>query len=252
MPKFIGALSRANIIAKREFYSYFHTPLAYVFIVIFLLMSAFFTFEMGSFFMRGQADLHSFFNFQAMLYVLLAPALSMRLWAEEHNSGTLELLMTLPISTFDAVLGKFIAAWLFSAVALLLTFPLWLTVNYLGNPDNGVILSSYVGSWLMSGAFLSLGACMSACSRNQVIAFVLTLTLCLLFVLMGIPPVLKLFYGWLPIVLIDTLSNLSFMTHYQAIGRGVLDIRDFLFFIVFIVLWLMATTVVVNHKKGSA
>lgn len=239
------------IITKREFYSYFTTPLAFIFIVIFLLLSAFFTFEMGGFFMRGQSDLHSFFNFQAILYVLLAPALSMRLWAEERNSGTIELLMTLPIATFNAVLGKFIAAWLFSGIALFLTFPLWLTVNYLGSPDNGVIFSSYLGSWLMSGAFLALGSCMSACTRNQVIAFVLTLTLSLLFVLMGMPPVLKLFYGWLPVALIDSISNLSFMTHYQAIGRGVLDVRDLLFFIVFIVLWLMATTIIINSKKGS-
>lgn len=251
MHQLVESWARTHTISKREFYNYFSTPLAFIFIVIFLLLSAFFTFEMGSFFMRGQSDLQSFFNFQAILYVLLAPALSMRLWAEEQDSGTIELLMTLPITTFNAVLGKFMAAWLFSGVALLLTFPLWLTVNYLGDPDNGVIFSSYIGSWLMSGAFLALGTCMSACTRNQVVAFVLTLTLCLLFVLMGMPPVLKLFYGWLPALLIDCISNLSFMTHYQAIARGVLDTRDLVFFIVFIALWLTATTAILNSKKGS-
>lgn len=245
------SLSPIYIIAKRELCSYFSTPLAYIFILVFLLLSVFFTFEMGHFFMRGQADLHSFFNFQAILYVLLAPALSMRLWAEERSSGTIELLMTLPVTTFNAVLGKFLAAWIFSAIALMLTFSLWLTVNYLGDPDNGVILASYLGSWLMSGAFLALGSCMSACTRNQVIAFVLTLTLCLLFVLVGMPAVLTLFYGWLPQVMVDGVSNLSFITHYQAIARGVLDMRDVLFFIIFIALWLAATAVIINGKKGS-
>lgn len=251
MQKVVESFSRVNTLAKREFTGYFSTPLALIFIIIFLLLSAFLTFEMGSFFLRGQSDLHSFFNFQAVLYVLLAPALSMRLWAEERNSGTIELLMTLPITTYNAVLGKFLAAWLLSGLALILTFPLWLTVNYLGDPDNGVILSSYFGSWLMAGAFIALGSCMSAFTRNQVIAFVLTLTICLVFVLLGMPAVLKLFYGWLPVVFIDSVSNLSFVSHYQAIGRGVLDLRDFLFFVIFIALWLMATAIIIEYKKGS-
>lgn len=249
MHQLVESWARTNTVSKREFYSYFSTPLAFIFIVIFLLLSAFFTFEMGNFFIRGQSDLHSFFNFQAMLYVLLAPALSMRLWAEEQDSGTIELLMTLPITTFNAVLGKFLAAWLFSGLALFLTFPLWLTVNYLGDPDNGVIFTSYLGSWLMSGAFLALGLCMSACTRNQVIAFVLTLTLCLLFVLVGMPSVLKIFYGWLPIQILDSISNLSLMTHYQNIARGVLEVRGLVFFIAFIAIWLAATTAIINSKK---
>lgn len=245
------SLQSSAIITRRELASYFSTPLAYIFIVIFLLLSGFFTFEMGSFFSRGQADLQSFFNFHPVLYVLLAPALSMRLWAEERNSGTIELLMTLPIRPIDAVLGKFMAAWLFSGIALILTFPVWLTVNYLGDPDNGVITASYVGSWLMAGAFLSVGGCMSALTRNQVIAFVLTIALCLLFVMLGLPPVLKFFYGWLPTGLTDVIASLSFMTHYQAISRGVLDLRDLLFFIVFIGIWLAATGIVINLKKAN-
>jgi|TARA_B110000116_G_C16704350_1_gene521362 ABC-2 type transport system permease protein len=213
-------------------------------------MSAFVTFEMGGFFAPGQADLQSFFNFQALFYVLLAPALAMRLWAEERNSGTIELLLTLPITTFDAVLGKFIAAWIFSGLALALTFPLWLTVNYLGSPDNGVIAASYSGSWLMAGAFLALGSCMAALTRNQVIAFVLTITLCLLFVLLGMPPVLKFFYAWLPADMTDLVANLSFMTHFQAISRGVLDLRDLLFFAGFIAIWLLATKIIIDLKKS--
>lgn len=246
-----GFFGRPGIIAKRELKSYFATPLGYIFIVIFLLMSAFVTFEMGSFFARGQADLQSFFNFQALLYVLLAPALAMRLWAEERNSGTIELLLTLPITTFDAVLGKFIAAWVFSGLALALTFPLWLTVIYLGSPDNGVIAASYAGSWLMAGAFLALGSCMSALTRNQVIAFVLTITLCLLFVLLGMPPVLKFFYAWLPAHMTDLIANLSLMTHFQAISRGVLDLRDLLFFAGFIAIWLLATKIIIDLKKSN-
>tara|TARA_B100000809_G_scaffold229581_1_gene243322 strand:+ start:126 stop:881 length:756 start_codon:yes stop_codon:yes gene_type:complete len=246
-----GFFGRPGIIVKRELKSYFATPLGYIFILIFLLMSAFVTFEMGSFFARGQADLQSFFNFQALLYVLLAPALAMRLWAEERNSGTIELLLTLPITTFDAVLGKFIAAWVFSGLALALTFPLWLTVIYLGSPDNGVIAASYAGSWLMAGAFLALGSCMSALTRNQVIAFVLTITLCLLFVLLGMPPVLKFFYAWLPAHMTDLIANLSLMTHFQAISRGVLDLRDLLFFAGFIAIWLLATKIIIDLKKSN-
>ena len=159
----------------RDRASYFSTPLAYVFIVIFLALIGSFTFYLGNFFVRGQADLNSFFAFHPWVYILLIPAVTMRLWAEERKSGTIELLMTLPLTTAQSVIGKFFAAWFFIFIALILTFPIWITVNYLGQPDNGVILAGYVGSFFMSGAYLSIGSCVSAFTKNQVIAFVLSL-----------------------------------------------------------------------------
>jgi len=242
---------RTRVLLKRELAGYFATPLAYVFIVIFLMLSGFFTFELGNFFARGQADLAAFFTFHPWLYLILVPPIAMRLWSEERKAGTVELLMTLPITVVDAVLGKFLAAWLFTGLALLLTFPIWLTVNYLGNPDNGVILAAYLGSWLMSGAFLAVGSCMSAATRNQVIAFILTVSVCFLFILIGFPLLLKAFYGWTPVWLLDALAALSFLTHYQGISRGVLDLRDLLFFVVFIGVWLAATVIVIELKKAD-
>ena len=165
-------LHSVRTIFAREFMAYFTTPLAYVFIVIFLALTGSLTFFRGGFFERGQADLAPFFLFHPWLYLFLVPAIAMRLWAEERRTGTIELLMTLPTTTFAAVLGKFLAAWAFAAIALLLTFPMWLTVNWLGEPDNGVILASYLGSWVMAGAFIAIGACVSAMTKNQVIAFV--------------------------------------------------------------------------------
>ncbi|MBT3735933.1 MAG: ABC transporter permease subunit, partial [Gammaproteobacteria bacterium] len=176
-----------NIVMKRELDSYFSTHLAYVFILIFLVLSGVFTFYLGSFYERGQADLLPFFNFHPWLYLFLVPALSMRLWAEELKSGSIELLLTLPVTIVDAVVGKFLAAWIFAGISLMMTFPLWLTVNYLGDPDNGVIFTSYIGSWLMAGSFLAIGSCMSALSKSQVIAFILCGVVCLLFVLAGYP-----------------------------------------------------------------
>ena len=175
-----------HIIAKREFQAYFATPVAYVFLVIFLAMTGSFAFFLGGFFSRGQADLISFFSYHPWLYLALIPAISMRLWAEERNSGTIELLMTLPISTTEAVIGKFLAAWAFTAIALALTFPMWVTVNVLGNPDNGVIIASYMGSFFMAGAFLAIGACLSAVSKSQVIAFIMAATVCFLFTMSGL------------------------------------------------------------------
>ncbi|MFM2287116.1 MAG: hypothetical protein RL684_259, partial [Pseudomonadota bacterium] len=177
-------------IFKRELHSYFATPVAYVFIVIFLLLSGAFTFYLGNFYERGQADLQPFFNFHPWLYLFLVPAVSMRLWAEERKSGTIELLLTLPVTMWQAVLGKFLAAWAFIGIALALTFPIWLTVNYLGSPDNGVIFASYLGSLLMAGAFLAIGSCLSASTRNQVVAFILTVVTCFLLLLAGFPLVL--------------------------------------------------------------
>jgi ABC-2 type transport system permease protein len=237
-------------ILKRELRSYFATPLAYVFIVIFLMLSGLVTFSMGGFYARGQADLQSFFSFHPWLYLFLVPAVAMRLWAEERKSGTLELLLTLPVTLKQAVLGKFLAAWLFAGIALLLTFPIWLTVNYLGNPDNGVILSAYIGSWLMAGAFLAIGSCMSAATANQVIAFILTIVVCFLFVVSGFQVMLESFQGWAPAGVIDAISSLSFISHFNAISRGVLDLRDLLYFAIMIAAWLLATAVIIDIKKA--
>ena len=240
-----------HIIIKREFASYFATPIAYVFILIFLMLSGVFTFYIGNFYERGQADLTAFFSFHPWLYLFLVPAVSMRLWSEERKSGSVELLMTLPITRLDVVAGKFLAAWFFTGIALLLTFPMWITVNYLGEPDNGVILASYIGSWLMAGGFLAIGSCTSAISKSQVIAFILCGVLCLMFVLAGFPMVLSVFKGWAPTMLIDTLASLSFLTHFSSISKGVLSLRDLLYFVSMIVFWLLATMVVVDLKQGE-
>ena len=240
-----------NIIFKRELTSYFATPLAYVFIVIFLMLTGVFTFYLGHFFESRQADLTPFFTFHPWLYLFLIPAISMRLWAEERKAGTLELLLTLPITLKDAVLGKFLAAWAFSGIALLLTFPIWITVNYLGSPDNGVIFAGYIGSWLMAGGFLAIGSCMSAMTQNQVIAFIVTVVVCFLFVVAGFPLVLDAFRAWAPQMLVDAVASLSFMTHFDAISKGVLDLRDLLYFIIMIVAWLIATAIAIDMKKAD-
>ncbi len=240
-----------HIIIKREFASYFATPIAYVFILIFLMLSGVFTFYIGNFYERGQADLTAFFSFHPWLYLFLVPAVSMRLWSEERKSGSVELLMTLPIKRLDVVAGKFLAAWFFTGIALLLTFPMWITVNYLGEPDNGVIMASYIGSWLMAGGFLAIGSCTSAISKSQVIAFILCGVLCLMFVLAGFPMVLSVFKGWAPAMLVDTLASLSFLTHFSSISKGVLSLRDLLYFVSMIVVWLLATMVVVDLKQGE-
>ena len=217
-------------IIKRELLAYFSTPLAYVFIIIFLALSGAITFFLGSFFERGQADLTPFFLFHPWLYLFLIPALAMRLWAEERRSGTIELLMTLPVSTFQAVMGKFIAAWMVAAIALGLTFPMWITVNVLGDPDNGVIVSSYIGSWLMAGALLSIGACVSALNKNQVIAFILSAATCFIFMMSGVDIVQGAFSGWAPEFAIELIASMSFLTHFTAITEGLLDLRDIIFF----------------------
>ena len=238
-------------IFKRELASYFATPLAYVFIVIFLVMSGALTFYLGNFFQREQADLLSFFNFHPWLYLFLVPAISMRLWAEERKNGTLELLLTLPVTLRAAVLGKFLAAWIFTGLALVLTFPIWLTVNYLGEPDNGIIVAGYLGSWLMAGGFLAIGSCISAATRNQVIAFILSVTVCFFFIVSGFPLVLEVFTSWAPSWLVDTIASFSFLTHFESISKGVLDLRDVGFFLGLIVVWLFATAIVIDMKKAS-
>ena len=240
-----------RIIAGRELRSYFATPLAYVFIVIFLAMMGVFTFYLGGFYERGQADLTPFFSFHPWLYLFLVPAIAMRLWAEERKSGSIELLMTLPVTMWAAVLGKFLAAWLFIAVALALTFPIWITVNYLGDPDNGIIVAAYLGSLLMAGGFLAIGACISAANRNQVVAFIVTVVICFLFMLAGFPLVLNFFSGWLPTAVLDAISGLSFLTHFNSLSKGVLDIRDVLYFLLVIAAWLYANAIVLDLRKAD-
>ncbi len=238
-------------IFRRELHAYFATPLAYVFIVIFLILAGALTFYLGSYFERGQADLLPFFLFHPWLYLFLIPAVAMRLWSEERKSGTIELLLTLPVTMGQAVVAKFLAAWAFVAIALALTFPLWITVNYLGDPDNGAILASYLGSLLMAGAFLAIGSCLSAASRNQVIAFILTVVACFLLMLAGFPMVLEVFRALFPPVVAEAIAQLSFLTHFNAIARGVVDLRDLLFFLITIAVFLYATAVVIDLKKAD-
>ena len=244
-------MSTTGAILKRELGNYFSTPVAYVFIVIFLVLAGVFTFYLGGLYERGQADLQPFFTFHPWLYLFLIPALSMRLWAEERKAGTIELLMTLPVSIGQAVLGKFLAAWLFTGIALALTFPVWITINYLGEADNPVILLSYIGSFLMAGAYLAVGACVSAFTRNQVIAFVISFVICLIFVLAGFPMVMDVFQGWAPQALINAINNMSFLSHYDSIAKGVIDLRDLIFFFSFIGCWLLANAIVVEIKKSD-
>ena len=243
--KVIGALFR------RELQSYFATPVAYVFIVIFLVLMGAFTFYLGNFYERGQADLGPFFIFHPWLYLLLVPAITMRLWAEERKTGSIELLMTLPITPWQAVLGKYLAAWAFTGVALLLTFPIWITVNYLGDPDNGAIVAAYIGSFLMAGGFLAIGACLSATTRNQVIAFVITVVVCFVFLASGFPMVLDFFTSWAPQILVDGIASLSFLTHFESISKGVIDLRDLIYFGFLIVAFLYANTIVLRWLQAE-
>ncbi len=239
------------VIATRELRGYFATPLAYVFIMIFLALMGVFTFYLGGFYERGQADLAPFFSFHPWLYLILVPAISMRLWSEERKSGSIELLMTLPVTMTEAVLGKFLAAWGFTAIALALTFPIWITVNYLGEPDNGVIFTAYVGSLLMAGAFLAIGACISAANRNQVVAFIITIVICFVFLLSGFPLVLDFFSAWAPQAAVDAVASLSFLTHFNSLSKGVLDLRDIVYFLLVIGAWLYANTIVLDMKKAD-
>lgn len=238
-------------IYKREFTSYFVTPVAYVFIVIFLFLTGIFTFYIGAFFETNQADLEPFFRFHPWLYLFLIPAISMRLWSDERKSGTIELLMTLPVSITDAVIGKYLAAWSFTAVALALTFPMWITVNYLGSPDNTVILASYIGSLIMAGGFLAIGSCISAFTKSQVISFVISVVICFMFILSGFPMVLDIFQSWAPQAVLDAIASFSFLTHFTSIKKGVIDIRDVVYFSALIIFWLYVNVVVIEAKKAS-
>ncbi|MEX1829245.1 ABC transporter permease [Luteibacter sp. CQ10] len=242
-------MSAVTAIARRELWSYFVTPVAYVFMVIFLVMAGLLTFYTGDFYDRGLADLQPFFDMHAWLYLVLVPAATMSMWAEERASGTLELLFSLPVTISQAVLGKFLAAWAFIGICLALTFPIWITVNYLGDPDNGVILAGYVGSWLMAGAFLSIGVCMSTVTRSQIVAFILTASVCFLLLLVGQPQVLDFLQDTVPPKLIGAMGQLSLSRHAGAIARGVLDLRDLVYFFATIVAWLAASVVVLDLKR---
>lgn len=239
------------VVFKRELGSYFTTPIAYVFLVIFLFLNGIFGFYIGHFLQRNQADLMSFFSLHPWLYLVLVPAVSMRLWAEERRIGSVELLLTLPMSIGEAVVGKFLAAWAFTGIALALTFPMWITVNYLGNPDNGAIVTSYIGSFLVAGGFLAIGSCLSALTKNQVIAFVLSVVVCLLFLLSGYPVVLDFFKDWAPAAVVSGISSFSVLSHYSSITRGVVDLPDLIYFAALIAFWLFASAVTVDNKKAD-
>lgn len=237
-------------IYKKELRSYFLTPVAYVFIAIFLFTTGAFTFYMGAFYERGRADLEPFFAWHPWLFLFLIPAVSMRLWAEERKTGTIELLTTLPISTWQLVTGKFLAAWTFTAICLFLTGTIWITVAYLGNPDNGVILATYIGSLIMAGGYLSIGSCISAITRNQVTAFVLTVLVCMIFTVSGFPLVVSFFQSWLPQLMIDVITSFSFLTNFQEISMGILELNNIVYFISLIILWLFLNTIILNHKRS--
>jgi ABC-2 type transport system permease protein len=243
-------MNAALTVARREFAAYFATPVATVFIVIFLVLSGALTFTLGGFFARGQADLLPFFGFIPWLFLFLVPALTMRLWAEERRLGTIELLLTLPITAGQAVVGKFLAAWAFCGVALLLTFPLVLTVNLLGEPDNGVILTGYLGCFLVAGAYLAIGAAISALTRNQVIAFVLAVAGCFLFAAAGSPVVTEFLTSNLPL-LGEVARGLSVTERFNGFTRGVISARDVIFFASFIAFWLFANAVILELKKAD-
>jgi ABC-2 type transport system permease protein len=236
---------------RREFASYFATPIAFVFLIIFLFAMGVFTFYIGNFYATGVADLQAFFNFHPWLYLFLMPALAMRLWAEERRSGTIELLLTLPIPLWATVLGKYLAAWAFAGLALLLTFPIWITVNYLGSPDNGVIFASYIGSFLMAGAYLAIGTAVSSATSNQVIAFVISVVVCFLFTVAGATAVTDAFQGWAPVQLVDAISSFSFVSHFNAISAGVIDLRDLVFFFSLIGLFLYANILIIDLTRSG-
>ena len=245
--------SIANIrnIAKRELGSYFTSPVAYVFLVIFLLLTGFFAFTIGNFFERGEASLASFFVWHPWLYLVLVPAIGMRVWSEERRSGTMELLLTLPVNPWEAILAKFLASWAFLALALALTFPIVITVNLLGDPDNGQILAGYVGSLLLAGAYLAITCMTSAMSRNQVVAFILSEVLCLFLILAGFNPVTDLLTRWASPALVDAVAAFSVVTHYDNFQKGVIDARDLLYFASLLGFALFATSVIIRNHRSA-
>ena len=250
----MNPIGNIKTIAKRELKAYFSSPVAYVFIVIFLLLNGFFTFMVGGFFERGEASLaNSFFMWHPWFYLFLVPAVGMRLWADERRVGTLELLLTMPIAPWEAIVGKFIASWLFLGLALVLTFPVVLTVNYLGSPDNGVIFTAFVGSWLMAGAYLAVSCITSAITRSQVVSFIISVVACLFLILAGFPPVINLLqsltnnWQWC----VDVITSFSVITHFEGFQKGVLDSRDIIFFLSVIGFSLFTTSVILRTHRTS-
>ena len=248
-----GGSPWANIkaIVKRELSGYFTSPIAYVFLVIFLVLTGFFTFTVGNFFERGEASLVSFFTWHPWLFLFLVPAVGMRLWSEERRLGTMELLLTMPITTWQAIVGKFLASWAFLALALLLTFPVAITVNYLGDPDNGVIVAGYFGSFLLAGAYLAVSCMTSALTRNQVISFIVSVMICLFLILAGYTPVTDLLTKWANPVVVEVIAAFSVMTHFEGFQRGVLDLRDVLFFASVIGFALFTTGVIIRSQRAG-
>ncbi|MCB1127892.1 MAG: ABC transporter permease subunit [Verrucomicrobiae bacterium] len=245
------AFHNIKTIAKREISGYFASPVAYVFIVIFLLLTGFFTFMVGRFFDRGEASLAAFFLWHPWLYLFLVPSVGMRLWSEERRLGTIELLLTMPVSPWQAIVGKFLASWAFLALALVLTFPLVFTVNYLGDPDFGVILCGYIGSLFMAGAYLAVTCMTSALTRNQVVSFIISVVLCLFLILAGWPPVLEMLIKWADPGLVDTVAAFSVVTHFDSVQLGVLDSRDLIYFLSIMVFSLFTTGVIIRgHRAG--
>ena len=250
----MNSFGNIKTISKRELLAYFTSPVAYVFIVIFLLLNGFFTFMVGGFFERGEASLtNSFFLWHPWFYLFLVPAVGMRLWADERRVGTLELLLTMPIAPWEAIVGKFIASWLFLGLALCLTFPVVLTVNHLGSPDNGVIFTAYVGSWFMAGAYLAVSGITSAMTRSQVVSFILAVVTCLFLILAGFPPVINLLqnltgnWQWL----VETITAFSVITHFDGFQKGIFDSRDVLFFLTLIGFSLFTTSVILRTYRTS-
>ena len=244
-------LNKIYIIFDRELKGYFRTPLASIFLLVFLALSSGMTFFLGRFFERDQADLTTFFSWHPWLFLVLMPAIGMRLWAEERRSGTIELLITLPVTNTQLVVGKFLASWIFTLIALILTMPIWITVNYLGDPDNNVILISYVGSWLMAGAFLALTSCLSALTKNQVIAFIISSISGFILIMAGFNLVLSAVRSWSPNWITETISSLSFLSHFSRIQMGVFDLSTLIFFISMIILCLWINVQLVQIKKAD-
>lgn len=247
----MNAWSNIKAIVKRELGGYFTSPIAYVFLIIFLLLTGFFTFTVGSFFERGEASLVSFFTWHPWLYLFLVPAVGMRLWSEERRLGTIELLLTMPVTTGEALVGKFLASWLFLALALALTFPVVITVNYLGNPDNGVIFAGYLGSLLLAGAYLAVACMTSAMTRNQVISFIVAVLICLFLILAGYEPVTGLLSRFASARVVEFVAAFSVMTHFEGFQRGVVDLRDILFFASVMGFALFTTGIIIrSHRAG--
>jgi len=247
----ISAWKSVRTIARRELASYFASPVAYVFLVIYLLLTGFFTFTVGAFFERGEASLISFFVWHPWLYLVLVPAVGMRLWSEERRAGTLELLLTMPVTAWQAILGKFLASWAFLAIALALTFPVVITVNLLGSPDNGIIVAGYLGSLLLAGAYLAISCMTSAMTRNQVVAFILAVVICLFLILCGFNPVTDLLTRWASPAFVDTVAAFSVITHFDGFQKGVIDTRDLFYFLSVIGFALFATGVILrNYRAG--